>query len=80
MSETEGEPHPGEPRPDTNEDLVVQDRMRRKAFSVAPLHPYNPIKSRGKILTRTQKKRENEKKERSGKQSENRQGKSTQKN
>ena len=52
MSGTRGEPHP-----DTNEDLIVQDRIREKASSTAPLHPYNPVKSRGKTLTRTQKKR-----------------------
>ena len=51
----------GESRPNTNEDLIGQDRMRGKASSAAPLHPYNPIKSRGKTLTRTQKKRGREK-------------------
>ena len=57
MSRTGREPHP-----DTKEDLVIQDRMRRKASSIAPLHPYNPIKSGEKTLTRIQKKREREKK------------------
>ena len=54
----------GEPRPDANKDPVDQDRTRRKASSMAPLCSHDPIKSRGKTLTRTQKKERDEKEKR----------------
>ena len=52
MSGTRGEPHP-----DTDKDPVDQDRMRRKASSMAPLYSHNPVKSRVKTLTQTQRKK-----------------------
>ena len=47
----------GEPHLDTNKDPINQDRTRRKASSTAPLHSHDPVKSRGKTLTRTRKKK-----------------------
>ena len=57
LSERRGEPHPN-----TNKGSIDQNRTRRKASSMAPLHSHDPGKSRGKTLTRTRKKKERMKK------------------